>query len=164
MHSHEWPHQLMAPVPAQSPPSQCWRSLNAHTGANLQWRAVLVWEVEALPGAGDARFSSDLTVTVSSNLPKCCSVAECIGVLWWKALGFWGVGGMFLWKAAKVSPQLLWNHCGFTTVRELRWTSCSGRSKVLKTTKCHWGISFEFLPANRYHGEVLKTPKPLICL
>lgn len=145
MHRYEWPHQLMVPVPAQSPPSQFWQSLNAHISANLQRRALLVWEVEALPRAEGAWFSSDLTATVdtvSSNLLKCCNVSGCIGVLWWKALVFWGVDGMFPWKAAKASPQMLWNHCGFTTVRVLRWTNCSRRSKVLKTTKCHWGTSF----------------------
>ena len=75
-----------------------------------------------------ACFSSDLTAPVeevSSNLLKGCSVAECIGVSWWKALGFWGVCGTFLWKLPKVSPQLFWNPWDFSTVKELRWMSYS---------------------------------------
>lgn len=82
----------------------------------------------AARSGGDGCFSSDLTATmdaVSSNLLKVCSVAGCIGVLWWNALSFWGVSVMFLWKVAKVSPQLLWNHWGFTTVKELGWMSYS---------------------------------------
>lgn len=112
----------------------------------------------------EACFSSELTATVdavSSSLLKGCSVA---GVVWWKALGFWGATGMFLWNIAKVSPQLLWNHWGFTTVKELRWMSCSGMEEWgFENQQVSLGISFAFLLVNRYHGEVSKTPKPLIC-
>lgn len=106
MHSHEWPRQLWAPVPAQSSCSQCRRPLNAHAGASLQCRGLLAWEAEELPGAEeiDTCFSSDLTATVvvvGSNLLKGCSVTGCMGVLWWKALGFWGVSGTFLLKGSK---------------------------------------------------------------